>query len=149
MANLNVVEKVIVLEAVEMFRDMSPRQLARIAAIAKEVRFAPGEFILDPAQHRNGFHVIVDGTAELRHGDEPVSKVGSGHVLGMWSIFEDTDPMHITAKALENTRVLQINEEDFFELLSDDVDMTSTMFSSLVKRLRAAKPGAVAEAAHG
>jgi CRP-like cAMP-binding protein len=148
-ANLNVVEKVIVLEAVEMFQGMSPRQLARIAAIAKEVRFAPGDFILDPSQHRNGLHVIVDGTAELRHGDEPVSEVGNGQVLGMWSIFEDTDPMHITAKALEHTRILQINEEDFFELLSDDVAMTSTMFSSFVKRLRAANPGGAAEAAHG
>ena len=138
MANLNVVEKVIVLEAVEMFQGMSPRQLARVSAIAKEVRFAAGEFILDPAQHRNGLHVIVDGTAELRHGNEPVSKVGKGHVLGMWSIFEDTDPMHITAKALEDTLVLQINQEDFFELLSDDVDMTSAMFSTLVKRLRVA-----------
>jgi CRP-like cAMP-binding protein len=149
MAILNVVEKVIVLEAVEMFQGMPPRQLARIAAIAKEIRFAPGEFILDPAQHRSGLHVIVDGAAELRHGNEPVSKVGNGHVLGMWSIFEDTDPMHITAMALEQTQVLQINEEDFFELLSDDVDITSTMFSSLVKRLRAVSPGAGAEVPHG
>jgi CRP-like cAMP-binding protein len=148
MANLNVVEKVIVLEAVEMFQGMSPRQLARIAAIAKEVRFAPGEIILDPTQHRNGLHVIVAGATELRHGNEPVSKVGNGHVLGMWSIFGDTDPMHITAKALEQTLVLQINEEDFFELLTDDVDMTSTMFSSLLKRVRAANPGAGAEVAH-
>ena len=60
----------------------------------------------------------------------------------MWTIFEDTDPLHITAKALEDTLVLQINEEDFFELLSDDVDMTSAMFASLVKRLRAANPDA-------
>jgi CRP/FNR family cyclic AMP-dependent transcriptional regulator len=149
MANLNVVEKVIVLETVEMFQGMSPRQLARIAAIAQEVQFAPGEFVLDPAQHRNGLQVIVEGTAELRHGDETVSKVGSGHVLGMWSIFEDTDPMHIAARALEDIRALQINQDDFFELLSDDVDMTSTMFSSLVKRLRAANQNTAAEVAHG
>lgn len=142
MAKLNLVEKVIALEGVELFEGMSPHQLARIAAIAKEARFAPDEFLLDRAQHRNGLHVIVDGTAELRHGNESLSKVGNGHVLGMWSIFEDTDPMHITARALEDTLVLQINEEDFFELLSDDVEMTSTMFSSLVKRLRT-------EVAHG
>ena len=142
MANLNLVEKVIALEGVELFEGMSPHQLARIAAIAREVRFAPGDFLLDRAQHRNGLHVIVDGAAELRHGSEPVSKVGGGHVLGMWSIFEDTDPMHITARALDDTRVLQINEEDFFELLSDESDMTSAMFSSLVKRLRAANPAA-------
>jgi len=136
MGKLNIVEKVIALEGVELFADLAPEQLSRIAAIAKEVQFAPGEIILDQSKRIDALYVIVDGAAELRHGDEPLSIAGRDHALGTWAMFDDADPMHITAKALEDTRLLRIDREDFFELLADHSEITSAMFSTLVKRFR-------------
>ncbi len=51
MSELNLVEKVIALEAVELFKTLTPDQLARIASIATEVSFAratPGASGLSP-----------------------------------------------------------------------------------------------------
>ena len=42
MAELNIVEKVIALEGVDLLNGLQPDQLARIASIATEVRLAPG-----------------------------------------------------------------------------------------------------------
>ena len=42
MAELNIIEKVIALEAVDLLKNLSAEQLSRIASIAKEVRYGPG-----------------------------------------------------------------------------------------------------------
>ena len=41
MAELNIVERVIALEGVELLKNLGPEQLARIGAIAKEVKTIP------------------------------------------------------------------------------------------------------------
>ena len=137
MPKLSIVEKVLALESVEVFANLTPDQMARIAVIAKEVQFAPGESIVGGSKHIDALYVIVDGSADLRHGDEPLSIVGQGHVLGMWAIFEDVEPMQVTANAREDTKVLRIDREDFYELLSDHAEITSAIFSTLTRRLHA------------
>ena len=137
MPKLNIVEKVIALEGVEVFADLTPDQMARIAVVTREVQFAPGEWIVDGSKGMDALYVLMDGSVELRHGEEPLSRVGPGHVIGMWAIFEDGGLMPVTARALEDTRMLRIDREDFYELLSDHAEITSAMFSTLVKRLHA------------
>jgi hypothetical protein len=44
MAELNIVEKVIALEGVELLQSLTPEQLSRIASIAKEVKYLPSSF---------------------------------------------------------------------------------------------------------
>ena len=137
MPKLSIVEKVIAFEGVEIFANLTPDQMARIAVIAREVRFAPGELIVDPSNRIDALYIIMEGAVELRHGDEPLSTVGRGHVLGMWAIFDDMDPMRLTAKATEDTQMLRIDREDFYELLSDHTEITPAIFSTLVRRLHA------------
>ena len=137
MPKLSIVEKVIALEGVEIFVNLTPDQIARIAVIAKEVQFAPGELLVDPSNHIDALYVVMEGAVELRHGDEPLSIVRQGHALGMWAIVNGMDPMQLTAKAVQDTSVLRIDREDFYELLSDNTEITSGIFSVLVQRLHA------------
>jgi CRP-like cAMP-binding protein len=136
MSNLGIVEKVIALEDVEVFSDLTPDQLARVAAIAKEVRLAPGELVLDGTKRIEALYVIVEGAVDVQHGDEKLLSLRPGQVLGTWAIFEDPDPAWVTARALEDTRVLRIDREDFYELLADHSEITSAIFSTLIKRFR-------------
>lgn len=135
MAELNIVEKVIALEAVELLQNLTPEQLARIASIAKEVKFAPGKVILDPKQPQDALFVIVDGAVDLERSGDVLHTARQNEVLGAWALF-DSDPMPVTAKTVEDTRLLRIGRDDFFDLLSDNVEITAAVFSTLVKRFR-------------
>jgi CRP-like cAMP-binding protein len=135
MPELNIVEKVIALEAVELLKNLSPEQLSRIATIAREVKHPPGKTILDPAQPLDALYVIVDGTVELSRNGETLHTAGQNEVLGAWALF-DEDPMPVSAKTLEDTRLLRIGRDDFYDLLSDNVEITAAIFSTLVKRFR-------------
>jgi CRP-like cAMP-binding protein len=135
MPELNIVEKVIALEAVELLKNLTPEQLSRIATIAREVKHPPGKTILDPKQPMDALYVIVDGSVELGRNDEVLHTAGQNEVLGAWALF-DEDPMPVSAKTVEDTRLLRIGRDDFYDLLSDNVEITAAIFSTLVKRFR-------------
>jgi CRP-like cAMP-binding protein len=136
MAELNIVEKVIALEGVELLQNLSPEQLARIGAIAREMKVPPRKVILDAAQPVDALYVIVEGAVELSRGGEAVTVARQGEVLGAWALFDENDPMPVRAESLEDTRLLRIGREDFYDLLADNSEITSAMFSTLVRRFR-------------
>jgi CRP-like cAMP-binding protein len=136
MAELNIVEKVIALEAVDLMEGLNPEQLARIGAIAQEVRFAPGKFIIEPGKTLEALYVIVDGAVELSREGEPLLTARPYEVLGAWALFEEGDSMPLTARTIEDTQLLRISRDDFYDLLADNSEITSAIFSTLVKRFR-------------
>jgi CRP-like cAMP-binding protein len=135
MADLNIVEKVIALEGVDLLQNLNPDQLARIAAIATEVRHPEGKVILTPALPLEALFVVLDGSVVLSQDGAPIHTAKQNEVLGAWGLF-DSEPMPLTVTTLESTRLLRIAREDFFEVLADNVEITAAVFSTLVKRFR-------------
>jgi CRP-like cAMP-binding protein len=135
MAELNIVEKVIALEGVDLLQNLTPEQLARIGSIAKEVKYPPGKAVLEPDKPLDALYIIVDGAVELKRGGETIHTARQNDVLGAWALF-DPEPMPVTATTAEDTRLLRIGREDFYDLLADNSEITSAMFGTLVKRFR-------------
>jgi CRP-like cAMP-binding protein len=136
MPELNIVEKVIALEGVDLLATLTPEQLARIATIAQEVRMPPGKTVLDPAKLLDALYVIIDGAVDLSRNGEALTTARQNEVLGAWALFEENDPMPVTAKTVEDTRLLRIGRDDFYDLLADNSEITSAILSTLVKRFR-------------
>ena len=136
MPELNIVEKVIALEGVELLRNLTPDQLARIGSIAQEVKFPPDRIVLEAEKPVDALYVIVDGSVELARNGETLTTAKQNDVLGAWALFDENDPMPVTAKTLEDTRLLRIARDDFYDLLADNSEITSAIFSTLVKRFR-------------
>jgi len=134
MPERNLVEKVIALEGVELLKNLNPDQLARIATIAKEVHFPPDKTILEPGKPLDSLYVILEGAVVIGK-DGPLTTARQGDVLGAWALF-DTSPMPVTAKTVEDTELLRIGRDDFYDLLSDNMEITAAIFAILVKRFR-------------
>lgn len=135
MAELNIVEKVIALEAVELLKNLSPDQLSRVASIATEERKPPGEIIMEPNQALDALYVILDGAVSLLRQGEELHMARQNEVLGTWALF-DPDPLPVQARTAEHTHLLRIGRDDFYDLLSDNMEITAAIFAILVKRFR-------------
>ena len=135
MAELNIVEKVIALEGVDLLRNLKPDQLARIASIATEVRHPPGKVVLDPSQPLEALFVVLDGAVDLSQNGVVIHTAAQNEVLGSWALF-DSEPLPVVATTAEDTWLLRIARDDFHELLSDNVEITSAVFSTLARRFR-------------
>jgi len=135
MADLNIIEKVIALEGVDLFKGLTPDQLSRIASIARELKFLPGKVIFEPKKDMDALYVLLDGAVEITRDSQLLHLAKQNEVLGSWALF-DSDPMPVTAKTVEDTRLLRIARDDFFDLLADNTEITASIFSTLVKRFR-------------
>jgi CRP-like cAMP-binding protein len=132
---LNVVEKVIALENVELLQALQPEQLARIANIASEVTVEPGKVVLDPAKPGGALMIVVEGAVELSRNGRPLTVANRNEVLGAWALFDD-EPLPIEARTIAETRLLRIDRDDFYDLLADNSEITQAIFSTLVRRFR-------------
>ena len=135
MLEKNIVEKVIALEAVELLSSLTPDQLSRIALIAKEVSYPPEKVILQPSRPLEALYVILDGAVEISRNGQTLHVARQNEVLGSWALFDDS-PLPVTARTIEDTALLRISRDDFYDLLSDNMELAASIFSTLVRRFR-------------
>jgi CRP-like cAMP-binding protein len=135
MAELNLVEKVLALEAVDLFQNLAAEQLAEIASISRETHFRPGETILAADQPIDSLFVVIDGDVDLRRDGQSFHSSGAGDVLGAWALFDDRAG-GVEALARTDLTLLRLNRTDFYDLLTDNTQITQAIFSTLVRRFR-------------
>ena len=87
--------------------------------------------ILEPSKPADALYVIVDGSVELSRNGQVLTVARQNEVLGAWALFDESDPMPVSAKTTEDTRLLRIGRDDFYDLLSDNSEITSAIFSTL------------------
>jgi CRP-like cAMP-binding protein len=136
MENLTTLEKAIRLQKVELFSDMETDALALAASIAAQVQCAPGKVLFKENGAADALYVVLEGRIRLTRGTREIFSVGPGETLGNWALFDD-QPSVATATCVEDSGLLKIEREDFFDLLADHAEMTQRMFKALVKRVRA------------
>lgn len=132
---LTVVEKVIFLQEVDIFEYTPTEDLAYIAAITEECEFAAGDIIYREGEISDSMYLVIEGTVALRRGEQDVLVAKKKNVFGTWSLFDD-EPRVVTAVPLEESRLLKIDKEDFFELLADHAQITQHILKAIVKKLR-------------
>jgi len=136
MKELNIVEKVIALEGVDLLKGLTPEQLARIAMIGRQELAPRGAVILDPGEPLGAMYVILDGAVDLIENGETIETARQNQVLGSWALL-DSSPLPVQAVAAEDSVLLKVTRDDFFELLADAPEIVSAILSRLVARFRA------------
>lgn len=135
---LTVLEKVKLLLSIDILAQSTSEELAYIAAIAEEEEYPPGAVIFRAGDPADAMFVVLAGRIQmLREGSGGLElEVGPAEAIGAWALFDD-QPRALTAAALDACRLLRIDREEFFELLSDHVGITQGIFKNLVRRIRA------------
>jgi len=147
MENLTTLDKAIRLQKVDLFTDMETDVLALAASIAAQVNLRPGSVLFKENSSADALYVVLQGRIRLTRGNREIFSIGPGETLGNWALF-DEEPSLATATCAEDTWLLKIGREDFFELLADHAEMTQKMFKALVKRMRLLiRPGLTGEQA--
>ena len=135
METLTTLDKAIRLQKVELFGDMDTDVLALAASIATQVRLDSGATLFKENGPSDALYVVLAGRIRLTRAGREIFASGPGETLGNWALFDD-QPAVATATCAEETWVLKIEREDFFDLLADHSEMTQKMFKALVKRVR-------------
>ncbi len=68
-------------------------------------------------------------------GKDEIDRIGPNGSFGVWALFDD-EPRLTTATTLEKSRLLYVSRDDFYDVLSDHVDIVEGLFKHLVSRIR-------------
>jgi CRP-like cAMP-binding protein len=130
-----IIEKVMILKGVDFFSRCTTRELSQIATISEEVAFRSGEVIFREGDPNNALFVVLAGSVRLQKDEEEVGTIGANEAFGVWSLF-DEEPRLVSAVSAEDARLLRLDREDFFDLLSEQFDITQKIFQAIVGRLK-------------
>lgn len=131
MSELASIEKVVFLESVVLFSYCSADELVRIAAIANERRFEAGDVLYRANEPADTLYCVVNGEINVDGGDGERRTVAPTGPLGVGEILSGRLRCR-TATAARDTLVLAIDAEDFFDLLSNNIEIVKSLFRILL-----------------
>jgi CRP-like cAMP-binding protein len=129
-------EKIERLGEVELFSDLSKKDLDRIVENAKEVTHTAGQSIVTDGQVGAGFHLILEGKASVFRGGRTVATLGPGDYFGEMALI-DGGRRTATVRAETDIVTLFLAQWGFKPLVRDNAQMAWKLLVHLTKRLRA------------
>jgi CRP-like cAMP-binding protein len=130
-----VVEKVLLLQNVDLLSDARTEDLALLASIAEEVLYPQGAAIFQEGEPADGLYLILRGTVALSRDGRDMVSLGEKEALGAWTLFEP-EPRVMSARAVEETLLLKVDRDDFYDLLLDYPELGQSILKALVRRLK-------------
>lgn len=125
------IEMVMLLQSVGLFKFCSAVEIVRIAGIAQLREFGAREIIYRSNDVAESLYCVVDGRVSLETpGTEP-EVVGPRQAFGVLEILSGR-LRHHDAQALEPTATLAIAADDFFDLLSNNVEIVRALFREVL-----------------
>ena len=130
------IEKVITLKTTRIFTDMPDSVLAEVAGLCEEVQVRTGEMIFQKGEIGKSLYVVASGRVRVHDEDQTLEFLKEGHVFGEMALL-DPEPRSASATAVEDTQLLRLDQEPFFELLEDQREVARGIIKMLTRRLRA------------
>ena len=135
--------KIAVLRQSLIFSGLNEEELAKLAGMAIEHSFMPGEFIFWEGDAPDWFYIIREGKIKvLKHsslGKEFIIAFFSpGEMFGEVAVFGNK-PYPASAQAVVETKILAVNARDFLSFLAAHPTVALRIISILGGRLRDAQ----------
>lgn len=129
---LGIIERALALLEVELLSGLSTEDLARVAARMSEESWEAGERVeLDPET----LYVIVEGRAQMYLSGVEVAIRMKGQGFGVLALIGHDTGDRMTSRALEDTHLLTINRDSFYELVFDTPDFAVAVIRLLAEGL--------------
>jgi len=130
MALMAQIEKVVFLQGVDLFGSCNAEQLVQLAAIAKDRRIEGGEAIYRRNEPAAALYCLVDGVVAVTDEQQGTVAAAQGDTLGVRDILSG-QLRSGDATADGECLMLEIEAEDLFDLMSDNIEIVRALFRQL------------------
>lgn len=134
---ISTVEKVLFLKSVGLFSKIPGEDLAQIAGIAQEVHFEKGELIIQEGEIGDSMFLIIEGRVFVQRLGQELNRLGERESFGEMALL-DNEPRSATVGGASDVTCLKIDREEFFELMSEKIEIAHGIIHILTQRLREA-----------
>lgn len=131
MRELARIETVVFLQSADLFSACSAEEVLRISAIAHERSFGAGETIYNVNDRASALYCVVRGGVRIEQNGERRREVGPLGTFGVVEILSGRQRTE-SAVAAADTLILEIDGDDFFDLLAHNIEIVKAIFRRLL-----------------
>jgi CRP/FNR family transcriptional regulator, cyclic AMP receptor protein len=118
-----------------LFAGITDDSMRRLAEVAGEQEFEPGDYVVRQGQVGTGLYVIVEGEASVMRGLTEIGRLEAGDFFGELAVI-DQQPRSASVRAETHLRCLAIASWDLLKLLDEDRALSRNLIKGLVARAR-------------
>jgi ATP/ADP translocase len=137
-------EKTILLKSVSLFSEIPAEKLSQIAQVAEETQWPAGSVVLREGDAGDALFIVANGSVRVHKGALNLATLKKGDCVGEMAVL-DQAPRSADATADEDTTLLKISQEDFYEVLAANPEITERIVRLLSRRLREANAALAAK----
>ena len=132
---LSTLEKVLTLKTVKLFHSTPDEILAEVASLLVEVELLEGQKIFQKGDPGDCMYIIVSGRVKAHDGDTTFNTLTDGEVFGEMALL-DPEPRLASITALEDSHLLRLDRDPFFDLMEDRIEVARGVIHVLSGHLR-------------
>ena len=134
------------LREVALFRQCTPKELMRLAGITDQAVLETGQVLCRQGEVATAAFVIDDGEASVKVGDQVISTVRAGGIVGEMGLL-DYRPRSATVVASTPMKVYVIDARRFESVLEETPTLARNLLRELTGRIRWLDQARASEAA--
>lgn len=134
------IEKILLLKSAPLFEKVAGEDLAGLARVAEVETYAAGQTVFEEGEIGDNLYIVLKGRVAIETGGpggRRLATLGRGETFGEMAVL-DAEPRSATARALEETELLSIGSEEFYEILHEQAEIAEGVVRLLTRRLREA-----------
>jgi len=132
---LLLIEKVLLLKSLNLFKDTPENVLADLAPLMKEIQYEQGTEIFKEGEIGDSMYIIQQGNIKIHKGNTTLAILKEKEVFGELSLL-DADTRSASATADTDCILYKIDQEPFYELMDERPEVAKGFIKILCQRLR-------------
>ena len=130
------IQKVLLLRRVDLFAEMTTRQLGHVAAVTQELVRPAGSTIFEEGDEGDALYVIVSGQVEVLREGNRLKILRDADYFGELAVLTGA-ARNASIRALTDCLLLRLERNDFHEVLAGNFDAVLAVIRMICKRLQA------------
>ena len=132
---LLLIEKVLLLKSLNLFKETPENILADLAPLMKEMEYELGTEIFKEGDTGDCMYIIQQGNIKIHKGNTTLAILKEKEVFGELSLL-DADTRSASATADTDCILYKIDQEPFYELMDERPEVAKGFIKILCQRLR-------------
>ncbi len=129
-----ILRRVIVLQQIELFADLSLEEIVELARAVDEAEYEPGESICRDGEFGDAMYGIIEGEVSVHKGPDAIARLSEGECFGEMAVI-DSGPRSADCTALTRTLLLRLHKDQVLAFCFTNVEILQRFMRVLAKRL--------------
>ena len=123
------------LRRVDLFAELSKKELARVASAGSEIEVAAGKVLMEQGHNGADAFVVLRGSFVVRRNGRKLAELTAGDIVGELALLDD-GPRSATVECAADGSVLVISHGEFRAVLDDIPKLSHKLLAAMAGRIR-------------